>query len=46
MKFNITLKSLTNELRNYLALGFTFIGHIFYIPTAICDTISKILRVD
>lgn len=46
MKFKITNKTIVNEIRNYLALGFLFLGYVLYIPTAICNTIADLLRVD
>lgn len=46
MKFNITNKTIVNEIRNYIALGFTFVGYILYIPTAICNTIARWIKVD
>ena len=46
MKFNITSKTIANEIRNYIALGFTFVGYILYFPTAICTTIARHIKVD
>lgn len=46
MKFKITNKTIVNEMRNYLALGFLFLGHVLYIPTAICNSIHNWLKVD
>lgn len=46
MKFKITNKTLLTEIRNYLALGVLFLGYIFYIPTAICNSIYNWLKVD
>lgn len=46
MKFKITGRTLVNELRNYAALAFQFFAVILSIPSAICETISKWLKVD
>lgn len=46
MKFQITRKTIVNEIRNYLALGFQFLGIVLYIPTAICNSIYNWLKVD
>lgn len=46
MKFKITRKTLVNEVRKYLALGFLFLGYVLYIPTAICNSIYKWLKND
>lgn len=46
MKFKITPQTLFNELINYLSLGFTFIGHIAYLPSIIFIGIADWLRVD
>lgn len=46
MKFNITLKTITNEIRNYLALGLMVIGHILFIPVLICNAIANWLKVE
>lgn len=46
MKFNITLKTITNEIRNYLALGLTVVGHILIIPALICNAIANWLKVE
>jgi hypothetical protein len=46
MKFNITFKTLINELRNYLALGVYLVGYILALPSTICFTIYDFITVD
>ena len=46
MEFQITFKTLINEIRNYLSLGFKFVGMVVSLPSAICYTISNVLKVE
>ena len=46
MKFKITNKTIVNEIRNYLALGFQFLGIVLHVPTAICNSVYNWLKVD
>ena len=46
MEFKITGKALLNEIRNYIALGFILVGYILYIPTGICNTIARWIKVE
>ena len=45
MEFQISFKTLINEIRNYLSLGFKFAGMVLSLPSSICYTISKVLKV-
>lgn len=46
MKFNITGKTLWNEVRNYLALGFNFFAIVLSLPSLICQWLSDKLKVE
>ena len=46
MRFQITFKTLFNDLRNYLALGLEVFGWVLSLPSAICYTISNVLKVE
>lgn len=45
MKFEITGKSIWNDIRNYIALGFEFMGWFLSLPSIICNTIAKKVKV-
>ena len=46
MKFQITFKTLFNDLRNYLALGLIGFGWVLALPSVICYTLSNMLKVE
>lgn len=45
MKFKVTGKTIWNDLRNYVALGFEILGLILSFPTVLCQTVTEFVRV-
>lgn len=45
MKFEITGKSIWNDTRNYIALGFEILAWLLSLPSVLCRSIAKKVKV-
>lgn len=46
MEFKITNKTIVNEIRNYIALGFEILACVLNLPSVLCETLAEWFKVD